>query len=94
MNESKLQSEIVRYLKSKGAIVLKNDANYRTGIPDLSFWHSELCGMIEVKALPSSPYRPLQQITIHKLQDMGVFCEVIHSENWGKWKTKFDLWLS
>jgi Holliday junction resolvase-like predicted endonuclease len=93
MPEKKLQAEIIKYLKSKGAYVLKNDATYRTGVPDLSFWHPDLNGFIEVKAHENSPYQPLQKATIAKLQDIGVFCEVIHNENWSKWQSKFDLWL-
>jgi Holliday junction resolvase-like predicted endonuclease len=91
--EKKLQSQIIKYLKSKGAYVLKNDATYRQGVPDLAFWHSDLNGFIEVKADSKSPFQPLQQATIKKLQDMSIFCEVIHSENWAEWQSNFDLWL-
>ena len=91
--EKKLQAQIIKYLQHKGCYVLKNDATYRQGVPDLSFWHPDLNGFIEVKAKADSPYQPLQQPTIEKLQDMGVFCEVIHSENWDEWRTKLDQWL-
>lgn len=93
MAEKKLQSEIIQFLKDKGAYVLKNDATYRKGVPDLSFWHPDLSGFIEVKDHENSPYQPLQNLTIGMLQDMGVFCEVIHNENWAEWQDKFDLWL-
>jgi Holliday junction resolvase len=93
MSEAKLQREIIEYLKGKGAYVLKNDANYRTGVPDLHFDHSELSGHIEVKDTEKSPYRPLQKLTIQKLQDMGVFCEVIHNNNWVQWRENFEKWL-
>lgn len=93
MQEKHLQAEIIKFLKDKGAYVLKNDANYRTGVPDLHFDHPDLSGHIEVKADEHSPFRPLQKITIQRLQDMGVFCEVIHRDNWEQWKTKFNLWL-
>lgn len=91
--EKTLQAEVIKYLRSKGAYVLKNDASYRQGVPDLSFWHPSLSGMLEIKDHEDSPYRPLQKPTIKKLQDMGVFCEVIHHENWDDWQVKFDLWL-
>lgn len=93
MAEKQLQSEIIRFLQDRGAYVLKNDATYRKGCPDLSFWHPELSGMLEIKDHENSPYQPLQEPTIQKLRDMGVFCEVIHNENWQEWKTKLDLWL-
>lgn len=91
--EKRLQAEIIKFLQSKGAYVLKNDATYRQGVPDLSFWHPDLVGFIEVKADTKSPYQPLQKLTIGQLQDMGIFCEVIHNDNWADWQVKLDLWL-
>lgn len=93
MTERTLQAEIIKFLQSKGAYVLKNDATYRQGVPDLSFWHPDLSGMIEVKAHENSPYQPLQEKTIHKLEIMGVFVHVIHAENWAEWKANFEQWL-
>jgi hypothetical protein len=80
-------------LQNKGCYVLKNDATYRQGVPDLSFWHPDLSGFIEVKANHKSPFQSLQKPTIVKLQEMGVFCEVIHNDNWAEWQANFDLWL-
>lgn len=91
--EKHLQREIIQFLQHKGCYVLKNDATYRQGVPDLSFWHSQLSGFIEVKADAKSSYQPLQKATIAKLQDMGVFCIVIHRDNWGEWQSKFDSLL-
>lgn len=93
MTEKKLQSEIIKLLQSRGAYVLKNDATYRQGVPDLSFWHPDLSGMIEVKAHEDSPYQPLQEKTIQKLQDLGVFVRVIYWENWAAHRTNLTLWL-
>lgn len=93
MSEKALQREIISFLKAKGAYVMKNDATYRQGVPDLSFWHPDLSGMIEVKAHENSPFQPLQEKTIQKLRGMGIFCEVIHNENWNEWKEKFNFWL-
>jgi Holliday junction resolvase-like predicted endonuclease len=93
MSEKQLQREIIDFLKSRGAYVLKNDATYRQGVPDLSFWHSDLSGFIEVKADARSTYQPLQLATIKKLQDMGIFCEVISWDNWHDWIIKLDQWL-
>jgi hypothetical protein len=72
---------------------MKNDANYRQGVLDLSFWHPDLSGFIEVKAHEDSPYRPLQKLTIAKLDAMGIFVRVIHWENWLEWKANFESWL-
>ncbi len=91
--EKRLQAQIIKFLQHKGAYVLKNDATYRQGVPDLSFWHPDLSGFIEVKAEHNSPYQPLQKATIAKLQELGVFCEVIHQSNWADWQVKLELWL-
>ena len=93
MTEKKLQTEIIKLLQSRGAYVLKNDATYRQGVPDLSFWHPDLSGMIEVKAHENSPYRPLQEKTIAKLEAMGVFVRVIYWENWAEWQVNLEQWL-
>lgn len=93
MTEKKLQAEIIKFLQRKGAYVLKNDATYRQGVPDLSFWHPDLSGMIEVKAHENSPFQPLQQKTIEKLLRLGVFVRVIYSENWAEHQANFDQWM-
>lgn len=93
MTEKKLQAEIIRFLQGKGAYVLKNDATYRQGVPDLSFWHPDLNGMIEVKAHENSPFQPLQEKTIAKLDAMGIFVRVIYWENWIEYQANLDLWL-
>ena len=92
--ERKLQSEIVQFLKAKGAYVLKNDATYRQGVPDLAFWHPDLNGFIEVKAHEKSAFQPLQKLTIKKMKDMGIFCEIIDNENWPEWKARLGQWLN
>lgn len=91
--EKKLQREIISFLLAKGAYVLKNDATYRQGVPDLSFWHPDLSGFIEVKADKDSSFQSLQKQTIAKLNDMGIFCIIISSDNWADWREKFSLWL-
>ena len=71
--ESKLQSEIRRHLKDKGCYVIKTQANARgsvpTGCPDLFFFKEGFWGALEIKADPTSPYEPLQEATLHKLDN-------------------------
>jgi len=93
VTEKKLQAEIIKFLQSRGAYVLKNDANYRQGVPDLSFWHPDLSGMIEVKATEKSPFRPLQEKTLQKLEEMGIFVCVIYRENWPQMQANFEQWM-
>lgn len=69
--ESRLQTEIKKYLKSKGCYVL-----VITGIPgipdgcsDIIFMLEGFWGAIEVKASPKAPYQPLQKETLEKFDE-------------------------
>lgn len=69
MIEAKLQSEIIKWLKSRGAYVIKNRAGpgVPVGCPDIVFFYKANWGVIEVKASEKSRYRPAQADTILKL---------------------------
>lgn len=71
MKESDLQTKIIRWLRSQGAIVLKyqQNATTRASTPDLLLLKDGFWGAIEVKATKSSPFRPGQKETIAKLND-------------------------
>jgi len=69
--ESKLQSEIVKYLKHKGCYIIKTRPGPGTpkGCPDIIFMLEGFWGAIEVKASPKSRYQPLQMDTLVKLNE-------------------------
>lgn len=62
MRENKFQSQVIRDLHDEfpGSIVLKNDANYLQGIPDLTLFWQNHWAMIECKKSANEPYQPNQ----------------------------------
>ncbi len=79
MLESEYQGKLIKKLDKMfpGCVILKNDSGYRRGIPDLSIFHGPRWGMLEVKADETSPYQPLQEYYLKKLNDMA-FASVIY----------------
>lgn len=71
--EKDLQAQIVKWLRSQGAIVLKyqQNATTRAAIPDLLMLKDGFWGAIEVKKNKSSPFRPGQKDVISKMDSMS-----------------------
>lgn len=69
--ESRLQSQIRKYLKNKGCyvLVISGVPGIPDGCSDILFLLEGFWGAIEVKASPSAPYRPLQKETLEKFND-------------------------
>lgn len=80
--ESSFQSELVRALRQRfpGCIVLKNDANYLQGIPDLSVFYGSKWAMLECKKSADEPFRPNQQYYVNLARQYS-FGSVIYPEN-------------
>lgn len=84
--EKDFQSTIVKWLRSKGAVVFKyqQNATTRAGLPDIFFVKDGFWGAIEVKKTKSSPFRPGQKAMIEKLDSMS-WAKVVwggKSSNW------------
>lgn len=79
MLESEYQKKLIDKLQIRfpGCLILKNDAEYRPGIPDLSIFYGARWAMLEVKADAKSKYRPLQEYYLETLNNMG-FASVIY----------------
>lgn len=69
--ESRLQTDIRKYLRGKGCYVLvvKAQPGIPDGCSDIIFMLEGFWGAIEVKASPNSPYKPLQLETLEKFND-------------------------
>jgi hypothetical protein len=82
--EAKLQSEIIRWLKSKGAYVIKTrpGAGTPVGCPDIIFLYEKVWGAIECKATHKAPYQPGQQYTLDLLGDLSEFVYTVHPDSW------------
>lgn len=82
MLESAYQNKLIRKLKKlyPGAVILKNDANYIQGIPDLSIFHGLRWGTLEVKASVDSEEQPNQRYYVDLMNEMS-FSSFIYPEN-------------
>ena len=80
--ESQFQAELIRELKAlfPGCIVLKNDANYIQGFPDLTILYRHMWAVLECKRSLSETYQPNQRYYIEQLDDMS-FASMICPEN-------------
>lgn len=83
MKESVYQSKLIKKLKSMfpDCDVLKNDANYRQGYPDLTLRVGQMCFMLEVKAHPTAKHQPNQDYYVDKINESGGFARFIYPEN-------------
>lgn len=79
MLESEYQKKLIDKLQIlfPGCLILKNDAEYRPGIPDLSIFYGARWAMLEVKASAKSKFRPNQEYYLELLGNMG-FASVIY----------------
>ena len=82
MLESEFQAELIKKLKVmfNGCEILKNDANYKQGFPDLLILFNTGWAVLEVKASEDSPYRPNQEWYLDKCRRMS-FSATIYPEN-------------
>lgn len=80
--ESQFQANLIKKLKSRfpDAIVLKNDANYIQGIPDLLILHGSKWAALECKKDETSSRRPNQEFYVNKMNGMS-YAAFIFPEN-------------
>lgn len=71
--ERDFQKTVIKWLKSKGCIVLKyqQNATTRAALPDIFFLKDGFWGAIEVKKTKTSPFRPGQREMVAKLDSMS-----------------------
>lgn len=82
MVESKFQSILINELKErfKGCVVVKNDANYMQGIPDLTIYYGNRWAMLETKRSEDAPHRPNQDYYVSLFNSMS-YAAFIFPEN-------------
>lgn len=80
--ESKFQSELIKDLKKMfpDCIILKNDANYMQGIPDLTIFWKRYWATLEVKKDAISSHQPNQDYYVERMNNMS-FSRFIYPEN-------------
>ena len=82
VRESEFQAKLIKTLKKMfpGCEVLKNDAGYRQGVPDLLILFGSHWAMLEVKRSADAPLRPNQQFYVSLYNGMS-FAAFIYPEN-------------
>lgn len=82
MLESKFQSDLIKELKSRfeGCIVMKNDASYIQGIPDLLILYEDKWAALECKRSANASHRPNQDYYVDRMNNMS-FASYICPEN-------------
>ena len=82
MKENEFQSRLIKELKSEfpGCLVLKNDANYIQGIPDLLILFRDRWAALECKQSENASHRPNQEYYI-SLMDKMSYARFIYPEN-------------
>lgn len=82
MLERDYQRNLVKKLKQifPGCIVMKNDAQLKQGIPDLTILYKDKWACLEVKKSENSSHRPNQDYNVEKLNGMS-YAAFIYPEN-------------
>ena len=82
MLESKFQSNLIKEIKERfpGCIVMKNDASYIQGIPDLLVLYKNKWAALECKKSASAKHQPNQDYYVNKMNEMS-FSSFIYPEN-------------
>lgn len=82
MKENKFQSELVKEIKTlfPEAIVMKNDPNYRQGIPDILVLNDDKWAALECKRSENATHRPNQDYYVDKMNKMS-YATFVYPEN-------------
>lgn len=80
--ESAFQSSLIREIKARypGSIVLKTDANYIQGFPDLLILYKNKWALLECKKDAEAGHQPNQDYYVSKMNDLS-FARFIYPEN-------------
>lgn len=80
--ENKFQADLRKEIEARlpGAIVNKNDANYRQGFPDLIVLYEDQYAILECKKSAHERYRPNQELYLKRLGQY-VFSATVYPEN-------------
>lgn len=80
--ENRFQAKLIKELESRfpGCIVMKNDANYIQGIPDLTVLYKNKWATLECKKAPNATHRFNQDDYVEIMNNMS-YSAFIYPEN-------------
>jgi len=92
--ESRLQSDIRKFLKSHRCyvLVIKPQPGIPDGCPDVIFMKEGFWGSIEVKDSPTAKYQPLQKETVAMHNTMS-WSRRVDPTNWLETKVELEFIL-
>ena len=82
MLERDFQKGLIRELKQlfPGCVIMKNDANYIQGIPDLVILYGKKWAALELKKSKKASHRPNQEYYVEKFNNMS-YSAFVYPEN-------------
>lgn len=82
MKENRFQSNLITEIKERfpGAMVMKNDANYRQGVPDLLILYHDKWAALECKRTINAHHQPNQDYYVKQMNEMS-YAAFIAPEN-------------
>lgn len=82
MNENRFQALLIKEIKERlpGCMVLKNDASYIQGVPDLLILFNDKWAALEVKKSEKASHQPNQDYYVETMNRMS-FSAFIFPEN-------------
>lgn len=82
MKENEFQAKLIKKIKSIfiGCEVMKLDANYKQGIPDLLILYKDRWAILECKRSSNAKHQPNQDYYVDHLNEMS-FSAFIYPEN-------------
>ena len=80
--ENAYQAKLINKIKERfpGCMVMKNDANYIQGVPDLTVLHGKRWATLECKRDASASKRPNQEYYVEQMNEMS-FSRFVYPEN-------------
>lgn len=80
--ENRFQTNLINEIKQrfKGSIVLKNNANYLQGVPDIIILYKDTWACLEIKQNQDAKKRPNQEYYVNLMGEMS-FSAFIYPEN-------------
>ena len=83
-NENKFQAELIKELNVlfpyPDGLVMKNDPNYRQGVPDLTIFYKDKWATLECKKSKNASHQPNQDTYVEQMNNMS-FSRFIYPEN-------------
>lgn len=95
MKESQFQAKLISTIRTKwpSSIVLKNDPNYKQGIPDLLILYNNKWAALECKQDAHATHQPNQDYYVEYMNNMA-FAKYIYPENQPEVLSALEEWFN